>query len=62
ADDGAWQFHPNLGPTSEKDAAVMSLKSIIEIDETILSLADLPQGWNAWRESKSSPWIRTPQK
>ncbi len=57
ADDGGWQFH-----TSERklpaieDAAVVSLQHVVEIDASINELADLPEGWHAWRETKNSSW------
>ena len=57
-DDGAWQFHPTNGPTSESDAAVVGLKTILELDPSIEQLADLPYGWCAWRENQSAPWQR----
>ena len=60
ADDGAWQFHPSDG-TTEQDAAVVGLKEIVVLDESVLSLADLPLGWHAWRESRCSPWVRSPR-
>ena len=49
-DDGAWQFHPH-GGTNELEALVVSLKTITQIDPSVLSLADLPLGWCAWRSS-----------
>jgi hypothetical protein len=60
SDDGAWQFHINKGgEPSEKDAMVVSLKEIVDLDLTILELADLPLGWRAWRVSKEAPWERS---
>ena len=56
-DDGAWQFHPQSG-TTESEALVVSLKSITEMDPSVLSLADLPLGWCAWRKAKNEPWHR----
>ena len=46
ADDGAWQFHPE-GGTDESEAAVVGLKTITQLDPSILELADLPLGWCA---------------
>jgi len=57
-DDGAWQFLPREGAGHEKDAAIVSLRSMIERDGTLAELADLPVGWRAWRESQNSPWLR----
>jgi hypothetical protein len=57
-DDGAWQFHPKSGPTPEKEAAVVGLKTVVDMDATVKSLADLPLGWCAWREERNQPWQR----
>ena len=60
ADDGAWQF---LGsePSSEQEAALVSLAEMIEIDPSIESLHDLPLGWSAHRESPRGNWLRKAQ-
>src|SRR5262245_46280006 len=61
-DDGAWQFHGVDGPPrDEKDARVVSLRKIVELDPTIKSLADLPLGWCAWRDGQSREWQRQPK-
>jgi hypothetical protein len=58
-DDGGWQFQSNSAISADADdAVVVSLRTIVELDETISELADLPLGWHAWRESKSSAWKR----
>ena len=56
-DDHAWQF---LGreDADVSQAAVVSLAEVVELDPTVLDLANLPPGWHAWRKSKSSPWTR----
>ena len=54
-DDGAWQFHPE-GGTPEQDASVVSLKTIIDIDPSVASLADLPLGWCASRTAANAGW------
>src|ERR1700740_140501 len=35
AEDGAWQFHPFTGPASMQEAAVVSLKSILDLEPRI---------------------------
>ena len=61
ADDGGWQFHDSdPAPPQESEAMVVSLRSIVQLDPTIVDLVDLPIGWRAWRESKGVPWHRTP--
>jgi hypothetical protein len=56
-EDGAWQFHTDRVP-NEEDSSVISLKRIVELDESIKELSDLPIGWCAWRASKMDPWQR----
>ena len=61
SDDGAWQFHTNQSaPVGESDAMLVSLQSIVNIDPSILLLADLPLGWHAWRDSKDADWQKMP--
>jgi len=59
-DDGAWQFLPLEGERDVRDAAVVSLRSMVERDGTLAQLANLPLGWRAWRESPDDPWHRQP--
>lgn len=56
--DGGWQFL-NCEPLDEHTAAMVSLRSIFDLDPTIGELSDLPVGWQAWRETKNSPWHRS---
>ena len=57
AEDTVWQF---LGTSdgNVEDAEVVSLEEIVELDSTILELADLPPGWQASREQAYEPWTR----
>jgi hypothetical protein len=57
-EDGAWQFHPYSGPTSEENASVVGLNTMVKIEPRILELSDLPLGWCAWREKKTDRWKR----
>lgn len=56
-DDGMWQFLDG-GDVSESDARILGLKEVIDIDPSLVQLADLPIGWVAWRETKFNQWIR----
>jgi hypothetical protein len=57
SDDHSWAF--TCGTTSDpNDALVVSMKSIVELDPTVLSIADLLPGWGASREAVGSPWER----
>jgi hypothetical protein len=57
-EDGAWQFHAPQG-TSDAQPRVVGLREVIEMDPTLLELADLPLGWVATREGAGSPWRRS---
>ncbi|TPI36425.1 hypothetical protein FJ414_16160 [Mesorhizobium sp. B3-1-6] len=58
-EDGSWQFHNcDPGPVEDGDIMLVGLQEVVKRDESILELADLPEGWHAWRSSKSSPWQR----
>lgn len=55
--DGMWQFLEG-GDVSEKDARILSLEEVINIEPNLAKLADLPVGWSAWRKSVNKQWIR----
>lgn len=59
-DDGAWQFHPYSGLTTESEAAITSLETMVKLDDSLTDISDLPLGWHAWRKSKDSKWIKAP--
>src|SRR4030095_14566848 len=55
--DGAWTFFSNDEYENyEAVAKVIGLGQIIEIDSTILEIADLPQGYYASRKSRKDTW------
>jgi hypothetical protein len=54
-EDGAWQFLDGSTPMME-DGRIMGLEEIVSRDNSILELANLPEGWMAIRSSPSSPW------
>jgi hypothetical protein len=56
--DGAWQFLDGED-VSKEDAEIVSLQSIIMLDPSLLELADLPRGRNAWRRTQCSSWQRS---
>ena len=61
AEDGAWQFH--TGETEqlqETDAALIALEEIVQRDNSVAELADLPLGWCARRRSEDAPWQCAP--
>jgi len=56
-EEGGWQFLDG-GDVTEEDAATVSLKSIVDKDASIRSLADLPIGWAAERSAVGQTWER----
>ena len=59
--DGDWCFL--CGGYHANDASeyrVVGIGHVIESDRTLLELHDLPDDWEAERESTDSRWIRTP--
>ncbi|MGQ0533474.1 MAG: hypothetical protein ACT4OF_12400 [Caulobacteraceae bacterium] len=56
SDDGAWQFHDS---NSQGDPKVVSLKQVVDLDPSVEELYDLPLGWCARRNHRSSPWTRS---
>jgi len=59
-DDGSWQFIGEKGARMDQ-AMLVALRQIFERDRSIAGLADLPEGWRAWRDGPNSPWQRGPQ-
>lgn len=59
-DDGGWQFL--CGTTNDPDeGCIVHLEEIVVMDPTVTSVADLPLGWLAFRNSVGSEWHREPQ-
>jgi hypothetical protein len=57
ADDGGWQFL--CGTTDDPaDGRIVGLGGIYKRDASVGELADLPEGWRAWRASAGQPWRR----
>ena len=57
-DDEGWQFLTRE-PVSKEDAVVVTLEEIVQLDPSILKLADLPPGWMATRQTASAAWERS---
>jgi hypothetical protein len=58
ADDHGWQFLSG-DAARVQDAIVIALKEAVDLDPSILQLADLPPGWRARRRSPDLPWERS---
>lgn len=53
--DGDWQFLPGV-EVGEADAMVVSLKELLERDESVAEVADMKPGSFATRASDTAPW------
>ena len=58
-DDGGWQFLSD-GVLRDDDARIVALRTVWTLDPTVGALADLPLGWQAWRNAPGDPWRRGP--
>jgi len=38
------------------------MSEAIELDDSLMKIADLPPGWKAWRESRMAPWQKIKNK
>ena len=59
-DDGSWQFIGDRGASMDQ-AMLVALREIFVRDVSIAELADLPEGWQAWRTGPDQPWQRVPR-
>lgn len=59
AEDDGWMFLDGK-PFDMANAALVGLGTIVDQDESVLEVADLPPGWSATRDSVNSPWQRSP--
>jgi hypothetical protein len=60
ADDHGWQFIGTSDGCFE-DARVVSLEEMVQLDPTVLEVADLLPGWQAIRVSVGGAWTRQEQ-
>lgn len=57
ADDHGWQFIGS-SDASVKDGRVVGLEEVVQLDPSVLAVADLPPGWQAVRKRPGARWIR----
>jgi hypothetical protein len=57
-DDESWAFLFGTTKDYTNDGRVIGMGEALDLDQTLRSVADLPPGWSAWRESKDSEWVR----
>src|SRR5579883_1930230 len=60
-EEGDWQFLDG-GATRAEDVLIVSLARIVTLDPSLLQLAGLPPGWQAWRATPTTPWQRAELK
>src|SRR5438874_228621 len=56
-ENGEWQFIGSTDGTVE-NGRVIALREAVELDPSVLQLADMPIGWHAFRDSPERPWTR----
>ena len=55
--DYGWQFISSSDGTSE-NGSIIALHEIVELNPSVLQIADLPVGWRAVRDTILHPWKR----
>jgi hypothetical protein len=55
-EDGDWQFLGDEGNLTESDAIVISLGEMMEFDNTLKEIINLPIGKQALRNDRGEPW------
>ena len=60
-EDGDWQFMCTTTNDSEH-GLIVCLGCAYERDRTVAEVADLPRGWQAWRDFVGGPWDRVPRE
>lgn len=55
-EDSSWQFHSYYYFKDIEVARLITLEEIIQIDPSVLKIADMPEGFYATRNDQMSPW------
>lgn len=55
-DDGSWQFLCGANRHEDSDARIVGLKEMVEIDESLNALYEMPTGVGAEREASGMAW------
>lgn len=56
SDDGMWEFTGATQGIEDTDYLVVGLGNMIELDNTLLQISDLPLGGKAHRSGINEPW------
>ena len=58
SDDHSWAF--TLGTSDQKeDYRIVDMGHLLKLDKSLVTIADLPPGWSAWRDAGGQEWERT---
>lgn len=57
-DYGAWHCLDGRQVFTGDELTLVPLATLVQRDPTLTALADLPNGWRAWRTSQHVPWER----
>ena len=60
-DDHSWSFLCATTDNYPEDGRVIGMREALNLDRTLVAVADLPPGWSARRENKDSEWTRYPE-
>lgn len=61
SDDDSWAF--TCGTTnSSEDLVLVGMGEVVDLDNSLYEIADLPPGWCANRKSVNSEWVRYENK
>ena len=59
AGDDSWAFVCGTSNATE-DGRVISMRTALKLDPTLVTIADLPPGWCAHRRAIGEPWTKEP--
>jgi hypothetical protein len=59
---GGWYFYDGASLFERFELVLAPLGQLVERDPDLNQLADLPRGWQAWRNSPEEPWERESSK
>lgn len=57
-DDHSWAFLCGTTEDIENDGRLIGMHEVLDLDQSLRDVADLPAGWSAWRKDFSSDWIK----
>ena len=58
SDDDSWSFLCGTTEDYKADAKIVCMAHLLQMDDTLRAIADLPPGWSAVRKNIHSDWDR----